>query len=144
MKTVALVRYETGDAGTFGRVFSGSWECHSLELPWRNNQRNISCIPSGRYEVVPHNSPRFGRCYLLLGVPNRSEILIHRGNWAGDKAKGLRSDVEGCILFGDSRSIGKPEGFELQAMVTNSGKTCERFRDHMNAQPFTLEIIEAV
>ena len=67
-------------------------ECKTLELPWRENQRNISCIPNGRYIVKKHYSPRFGQCFWLQDVPNRSEILIHQGNY--------NRDTNGCILVG--------------------------------------------
>ena len=64
----------------------------TLEPPWKNNQRNISCVPTGAYELSLHNSSRFGRCFILDGVPNRDGILIHSGN--------TRKDTEGCILVG--------------------------------------------
>jgi len=70
-----------------GRLF-----CFTLEPPWRNNERNVSCIPEGRYSALLVQSPRHGRCAQLLDVPGRSQILIHAGNRA--------SDTEGCILVG--------------------------------------------
>lgn len=65
---------------------------YTLELPWHDNQTNISCIPEGTYKVQIHNSPRFGNCLKVLNVPNRTDILIHSGNT--DK------DTKGCILIG--------------------------------------------
>lgn len=64
----------------------------TCEDVWRDNQRSISCIPKGTYKVVLHNSPKHGRCYHILDVPGRSEILIHAGN--------THRDTEGCILVG--------------------------------------------
>lgn len=64
----------------------------TLEPPWKDNQRNISCVPRGTYELSLHTSSRFGKCFLLNGVPNRDSILIHPGN--------VRKDTEGCILIG--------------------------------------------
>lgn len=70
----------------------------TLELAWRDNQRRISCIPEGEYEVIEHVSPKFGNCFWIQDVPNRSEILIHRGNY--------HTDILGCVLVGlDSRDI---------------------------------------
>jgi hypothetical protein len=40
--------------------------------------------------------------FRLEQVPGRTGILIHRGNFAGDRAKGYRSDVDGCILVGSA------------------------------------------
>lgn len=64
----------------------------TLELPWRNNQRNISCIPAGNYICSRYRSPTHGDCYFISDVPNRSHILIHAGN--------TLKDTQGCILVG--------------------------------------------
>lgn len=101
-----LKRLRTGDDGTFGtlRVIGADGAELSLctgELPWRENARGVSCIPAGSYRAYIQHSPSFGRnLYELAGVPGRSEILIHHGNFCGDRAKGKQSDVRGCILVG--------------------------------------------
>lgn len=64
-----------------------------LEKPWLDNQRNISCIPEGRYVVKLHVSPKFGECLKVFDVPGRSDILIHGGNYV--------TDTEGCPLPGE-------------------------------------------
>jgi len=64
----------------------------SLEPPWLDNQRRISCIPKGKYKARKHNSPRFGSCLWLQDVPDRSEILVHRFNFF--------EDTLGCIGIG--------------------------------------------
>lgn len=64
----------------------------TLELPWLENQRRISCIPEGSYQVIRHHSPKFGPCFWVQDVPNRSEILFHQGNYY--------SQILGCILPG--------------------------------------------
>ena len=66
--------------------------CHSLELPWLENHRNVSCIPSGTYKVTKGFSNRFAECFYLHNVPGRSGILIHPGNSV--------KDTQGCILPG--------------------------------------------
>lgn len=101
---VVIQRDHSTDAGTFGVLtLPSGWRCQTLELPWRNNVRRMSCIPAGVYRAIDHVSPRFGRTYWLQDVPGRSEILIHAGNLAGDTTKGYRSDVAGCILVGATR-----------------------------------------
>lgn len=70
----------------------GTVTFHTLELPWKNNERQVSCIPEGTYKVNPHTSPKFGKCFWLQDVPNRSEILIHTGNFT--------REILGCILPG--------------------------------------------
>jgi len=87
---------------TLGRmvVFDGEkvrLQVLTLELPWNNNQKSFSCIPEGKYEVSKIYSPKFGKCFLLNNVPNRSAIEIHKGNYAS--LTGV-SDTSGCILPG--------------------------------------------
>jgi len=67
-----------------------SWR--SLELPDKGNQKRISRIPEGDYVAKLHVSPRFGECLWIQDVPNRSEILVHRGNF--------HYDILGCVLIG--------------------------------------------
>ncbi len=64
--------------------------CHTIELPWRNNKRNISCIPEGVYEVETRFSKRFQHHLILKNVADRRFILIHPANNA-------LLDLEGCI-----------------------------------------------
>ena len=66
--------------------------CHSLELPWLQNNRNVSCIPSGSYRVTKGSSRRFPECFYIHSVPARDGILIHPGNNVRDS--------QGCILPG--------------------------------------------
>lgn len=68
----------------------------TLELPWLNNIRRESCIPPGTYECERFDHPRMGQCWLLDKVPDRSEIMIHSGNFASGK----KVDIEGCIMPG--------------------------------------------
>lgn len=67
----------------------------TLERAWLNNQRNISCIPTGRYLCTRRNpTQKFNYEHILVnGVPNRDAILMHIGNYA------VR-DSSGCILVG--------------------------------------------
>lgn len=80
---------------TLGSIYrDGEMICKTLELPWRQNKRAISCIPEGTYKVIKQ-PPKETRAYPYFRLPNvsgRSGILIHRGtNPAHSK---------GCILVG--------------------------------------------
>ena len=66
------------------------FNCFTIELDWKNNQRNISCIPKGIYTVNEHTSKKFKETIIVNNVPNRSGILIHKGN--------SYKDIQGCIL----------------------------------------------
>lgn len=90
------------------------YSCKTLELPYLNNQKRISCIPKGEYEVVKHVSPKFGKCFWIKNVPDRSEILIHKGNY--------HKDTLGCILVGAAFLDINNDGYRD---VTSSKKTVE-------------------
>ncbi len=79
------------EEGTNGALFnSGRFLCHTIELPWNDNKRNISCIPEGVYEVEPRFSKRFKHHLILKAVKDRSFILFHPAN---DALK----ELQGCI-----------------------------------------------
>ena len=105
MKNLTLIRTQTGDQGTAGRLLdeSGRHLCFTLEPPWRDNQPDISCIPAGSYPVLEHYSQKFGHVLMLQNVPGRTYIYIHAGNVAGDRSQGLSSHSYGCILTGRRR-----------------------------------------
>lgn len=97
---VDLIRYSRSDNGTFGRLITPYREFHCLELPWRENKRCLSCIPVGEYDCSRYRSRKFKEVFIVNGVPSRSGILFHWGNFAGDVSKGLLTHSQGCILIG--------------------------------------------
>lgn len=64
--------------------------CYTIELPWLNNQRRISCIPEGEYVLQKRFSPKFKWHLHLRNVPGRGLILIHPANEA-------KMELKGCI-----------------------------------------------
>ena len=135
---VQLFRLKRSDQGTEGLLVTGDFNCRTLDLPWRYNKKQISCIPAGEYDVEIRLSNKYGRIYWVRHVPNRTYILIHSGNYAGDKSKGLKSHVMGCIL------LGKKSGFlGGQTAVLNSRVAVRQFMEHMEYEPFKLGIQEA-
>lgn len=92
-----LVRTWLTEASTIGVLYvNGATECFTLELPWKDNLPDVSCIPAGTYDVLLQFSPRFNRIMPhLQAVPNREDILLHWGNFP--------ADTEGCILVGEKR-----------------------------------------
>ncbi len=96
----------------------------TLELPWLNNQRRFSCIPTGVYNTIRHVSPKFGPSFWLQNVTGRSEILIHHGNFAASKNPRTNlPDTLGCILPGKSFSDINKDGFRD---ITSSRATMTR------------------
>lgn len=140
MNEATLVRHETSDEGTFGVLtLDSGLSVKTAELPWRENAPGISCIPEGSYECVWRVSPRFGPCYHVLDVPDRSNILIHAGNYAGDQSRGFRSDVEGCILLG--MDFGRLQG---QKALVRSRTAIFNFHRALAEAPFTLHVRSVV
>ena len=79
------------EGGTNGALFrDGKFAGFTIELPWLDNKRNISCIPEGSYELVSRFSVKFKHHLQVLDVPGRSLILLHPANDA-------KRDLEGCI-----------------------------------------------
>ena len=82
-----------GETETLGWLkIDGDYFCRTLELPWKDNQHQISCIPEGVYQCRIRPSKDYGFVIELKDVPARSAILIHPGNTA--------IDTRGCILPG--------------------------------------------
>lgn len=137
MKTATLTRFKTGPHGTFGKISVDDLSFVTGELPDKNNERGLSCVPAGEYAVEWHHSPKFGDCYHVQDVPGRSHILIHSGNRCGDTSQGFKSDVEGCILLG--LSLGALGG---QEAVLSSKAAVADFEEYMQRAPFRLRIVD--
>jgi hypothetical protein len=74
-------------------LVNGKLVCHALELPWRWNQKNISCIPSGVYKCIwRYDRDRVQLENIHCPGGFRTEIQIHTGN--------KPSDILGCIIVG--------------------------------------------
>lgn len=135
MQTINLNRTYSSDQGTLGFLRADDFSCIILELPWRDNQRNISCIPDGEYKCSYIKSNRFGYCYWVQNVPDRSGILFHAGNVAGDRDKGYRTDSLGCLLVGSYS--GNLWG---QTAVLGSRKAKNKFLEYFQGDPFILTV----
>ena len=47
-----IIRNTFTEVSTIGKLYlNGEWLCDTLENPYLDNQRNISCIPEGEYTV---------------------------------------------------------------------------------------------
>lgn len=102
--------------------------CVTLERPWRDNRRNVSCIPSGTYVCKRIISPKFGETFEVTDVVDRSHILFHKGN--------LAEDTHGCIIVGELF-----DPLEGEHAVLSSGKAFREFRHILDGEyQFTLVI----
>lgn len=116
LKLVRVTEYNGATCGVL--CVNDSPEFVTLEDAWRANEKNISCIPIGRYAVKLTNSPKFGRIWQVMDVPERDHILIHAGN--------THKDTQGCILLGTQ--FGKLNG---EAAILASKAAFNRFMDLM-------------
>ena len=89
-----LDRIKSSKMGTLGLLTTEQLEvCQTLELPWRDNERGVSCIPDGEYLCKRDFYHAKGyEVFELQNVEKRSAILIHVGNFL--------KDTKGCILVG--------------------------------------------
>lgn len=96
---IILQRLVGGDGGVFGVILKDRRPLFTtLEPPWKNNQRDVSCIPPGTYKCRKSFSNKFQRqLFELIDVPDREVIKIHIGNSI--------SNTLGCILLGMSYSL---------------------------------------
>lgn len=98
MKRVILTRHYQTQEATYGQlvVHAGVqivFECLCLELPWKNNEPLVSCVPSGEYDMFLEYSPAFKiDLWELKDIPGRSECKIHTANYV--------RQLNGCIAPG--------------------------------------------
>ncbi len=77
--------------GTNGKLeCRGKLICKTIELPWKNNERRVSCIPEGKYILEKRYSLKYKWHIHVTGVQNRSLILFHPANNA-------IKELNGCI-----------------------------------------------
>lgn len=77
--------------GTNGKLlYEGKLICNTIELPWKNNERRVSCIPEGKYFIRKRYSQKFKWHLEIVDVKNRSLILFHPANNA-------LKELNGCI-----------------------------------------------
>ncbi len=80
--------------GTNGKIeCEGKFICNTIELPWKNNETKVSCIPEGKYFIKKRYSNKFKWHLEVLDVKNRSLILFHPANNAMQELKGCIAPV---------------------------------------------------
>lgn len=102
------------DEGTNGLLTMGANSeplCYTIELPWRNNEVNRSCIPEGTYVLRRRYSKKFHWHIEITDVPGRSYILIHPANHAARELKGCIAPV--LLLTGPGTGEQSKHAFDL-------------------------------
>ena len=135
MYKAVLIRNEENENQTLGSLFlffgfDLIYQCCTLELPNKNNERNISRIPSKRYTVKPRHSKKYGKHYILENVFQRDYILIHPANYY--------TQLKGCIAVGaDFYDINKDGEFD----ITSSRQTMQELLE-LAPDGFNLYILD--
>ncbi|MFA5026408.1 MAG: DUF5675 family protein [Candidatus Methylomirabilota bacterium] len=148
-----LVRDETSDFGTFGKLMIGSFVCDTIELPWRGNRRGKSCAPACKALFKPKISPTHGPCLEEWDDPktperedikDRDNIQFHAANLAGDVDRGYVSQLLGCIAPGIDRANFAPNvrpcGPKAQKGVTGSKAAMKKLLSVVGENVLSLTI----
>jgi len=119
---IQLNRFCYHPEGTLGVLEVAGEKFYSIERPWLDNAPNVSCVPTGAYEMTWRESPRFGWTWMLEEVPDRTYILIHVANFP--------SDVQGCIglgtgLMGDRIAVSSSRKAVAAFEELTRGQTCQ-------------------
>ena len=69
----------------------------TTERAWLLNKKGISCIPTGEYVCKRFKSAKHPNTFEVTNVPDRTAILFHTGNTAGDS--------QGCIIIGEQFGV---------------------------------------
>ena len=125
MKKSPIVLTRILQTNSFTIGFIADLNLYSLELPWRDNKVNVSCIPKGVYSLAKYKSTRFPLATKIKSVEGRTNILIHPLN--------TLKETRGCIGLGKNTFLGYQEflGSIHYATVRNSRKATNIFLDHI-------------
>ena len=141
MKEILMTRISDDGKQTLGTLTAIKddgqlFVCKTLELPWKDNRNDVSCIPKGKYLCKYTRSNRMSLekkadvfTYEVLNVPNRAGVRIHSANYF--------FQLLGCIALGDSH---KDINGDAEPDVPHSGATLAAFELAMKKQDFNLTI----
>ena len=134
MKTIKINRLWQDKNQTIGNctVFDENekpiFSSISLERGWRNNEKNVSCVPKGTYKVVLEYSPRFNTdLWELKGVVDRSECKFHSANYW--------HQLNGCVALGLKLTDINNDGY---VDITNSRDTMSEFHKALSGSTEAL------
>ena len=134
MINAKLIRYKRTSTETLGCLVISGQVFYILEPTWRNNEKNISCIPAGNYRVnflERSGSGKYKPCFHVVNVPNRLGILIHNGN--------IYKHTKGCLIIGTREGV-----LANNLAVLNSRYALRKLVTLVDKQNFNLEVIDGL
>jgi hypothetical protein len=139
---IFIDRGKSEDTGTPGRltIRQHEFNCDTLELPWRDNEKGKSCIIADTYNAEVWFSPHLGRRVLRLeDKHDREDCLLHNGNFAGDADLGMETQVHGCTLTGSGYAdIERGDGGGMQHGIQHSVAMLETLLTAIGDGPHTV------
>lgn len=150
---ITLQRFAYSPTETEGRLeIPGEAPFATIELPWRDNAKGVSCIPDGSYILRPFLRPSGEEAFILFnpdlkvwrletdiprGVHGRSLILIHAANFP--------HELRGCIAPGIQRGLIRSSKTGLvHRGVSHSREAMKLIRELLGKEEHTLVIRPAV
>jgi len=140
MKTVIINRDFQDDKQSLGVCYVKDvhgnvlFKSESIERGWLDNERNVSCYPTGAYKLVLEYSPRFKQdLWELKGVPGRSECKFHAANYA--------RQLNGCTALGQRRADIDGDGYYD---VTSSRDTMAKFHKALDGEKEAILIVNNI
>lgn len=139
---VKVLRSRSLIHGTPGRLTTeNGFSCDTLELPWEDNKRGISCIKAGIYKGWLWESPTMHRTVVRLEDKNgRKDCLLHNANFAGDQTIDVDYDgvpdeftqIHGCTAVGMGYGlVSRPDTKAMQMGILSSKDTLARLVAHL-------------
>lgn len=116
-------------------LFNGTELCKTVELPWKNNQPRVSCIPEGQYRLRRRHSPRFKAHFEVMEVKDRKYILFHAANDAGKELRGCIAPV--------LQHTGEGKGSSSRAALEKMIDRLYPFLDNGNVITLTIKNAES-
>jgi len=135
MTRLLIKRVAEDETATFGVFIDGNTPfVVTLELPWKQNVRNLSCIPAITYKCKRRTWGKYKGYFEIMNVPGRTGIIIHKGI--------VDQHTLGCVLVGEQF-----EHFEYEKKwwngILQSRKGFNEFMSKVkDVDEFELEIMD--
>lgn len=128
-----IIRTYHPEATTGVMLDSGGQQlCVTLERPWLDNKKQISCIPEGTYSVITFQSPSKGDVWLIQNVLDRDMIEIHACNYV--------EQLLGCIGVGNSLKENIPYRDVMHRYWISNSQATMKFLKKTLPTKFLLEL----
>lgn len=101
------------------------FKCKTVEPPYKDNQRCVSCVKEGTFPVIMVNeTDKYKhKHFLLLDVPGRDNIRIMSAQYV--------NQMSGCVCptkhIHDMNRIGKIDIFDSLSALTDLVVICEKY-----------------